>query len=271
MVKLEDIDSIFSNIIRGSFVEDEKCGQRLRLQNSLSETMDNFTGLVRGQSKEVAVFLSDEGELLGTLEGDEDSVDLPKNFLKEMFQKNKVQPFNVDHNHPNPYASLFPVCLSYDDLERITDYDKKYGFLCKSISVEDGFNNSRMSLVRGDAFTKSDAGTFKTIAHSFERDAMRMTEKFNEKRSEIFHSLFDGSSLGNLNEIDMAFVNYYIHSFTSKKALEEIGFNDFIGDYKKKFRDVNCSLNYEVTDIVDNDKEFINMMADVLAESDIEL
>lgn len=271
MVDLKDIEYVLDSIIHEDFIVDEKCGQRLRLQNSLYAKMDGFKSEVMGLSHEVAVFFGDDGYELARKDGSETRVEFSKKYFKDLFKLNRYNPYNIDHNHPNPYGSFFPVHLSYDDLERLTDYDKKLGFLCKSMSAEDGYNGSRMSLVRGDNFSESDKGNFLTLCHEFERNGIKLIDNFNEERNNFLKNI-DFSNFGPVNGIEHELIGFYLNLWASDYAMKQIDYEGSMKKYKDKFRKYNCTLSYELPLInMDNSDMVINDLANVLSAVGISL
>lgn len=244
MVNIDDIEKVFSSIINKSV----KCSQRLRLQNSLFDTMSNFGIEARNKSKEVAVFMNDDGDVITTKEGGESEIEFDSKYFKKIFQANDNKPYNIDHNHPNPYGSLFPVCFSYADLERLVDYGNKEGFLCKSMNVVDGFNFSRMSIVRGDDFKRTDKKDYLDIAKDFEKDMIKLNSVYNAIRDDLVKKTIEYTDFSKMtpNEASDFFIKTNID--ISRKTVQSMDFDSVIREYKQQFREVNCNLVYETVD-----------------------
>ena len=178
--------------------------------------------------------------------------------------ENNNQPYHIDHNHPNKYKSMFPTELSCADCERVIDSDRKLGFLCKSITCEDGFNGTRMTLVRGDDFKREDKDKFLKLSQEFEDAQVMLLNEFHDSRDKYLSASLP-EFLNNPKNIKEVTLAYNIHVLSNKHALKDIKYDEVIKQYKDKFRELNCNLITENSDIhMMSDNEMESQLIDML-------
>lgn len=224
-----------------------KCGQRLSLNKSVRKSFDSFASTIRSRTTEKAVIMDDNGRELESKNGRKDGVNIQDNVLKA-FKSNGGNPVHIDHNHPNEFHDDAPSFLSIPDMDWVVAKHPDSGdFLVKSISCEDSYNHSRMSLVRGDNFTDKDMKAFEKardfLWNKVGVDSLLLHFSTTKRNFEkLWGEIKDKPRVGS-DEYESLMNDVRIKA--NNMSLEEEGFFDEFKNAQDLFRKVNCRLNFE--------------------------
>lgn len=227
-----------------------KCGQRLSLTKRILSTFNSFAGTIRNRKTEKAIIVDDEGKILESKNGGKTGVNIQDNVLKA-FEDNDNNPVSIDHNHPNEFKDVAPSFLSVSDMDWvIAKHPDSNDFLVKSISAEDSYNHSRMSLVRGDNYSDKDEDKFieardylwNNVGINSLLTHFTTTERNFEK---LWGEIKDKPKVDS-KEYDELMEDVKIKA--NNMSLEEEGFFEEFKVAQDLFRKANCRLNFEWVD-----------------------
>ena len=243
MVNKSIIYKTFTDII------DNKCSQHLTLNKNIIKTFNNFADKTRSKKRETAIITDDKGVILDTVKGNKDSVNIEASLVIAWYEHGR-KPLHIDHNHPNKNESYYPTQLSPADIDKVIDKYKDTGeFMVRSITCEDSFNHSRMTLVRGDNYDSKKNG------HDFHKaDMYMLTEfygKFNDitfkrPRREKFEELWDNiKDKPPVNSKEYNDLMNKVNIEACEYALQECGYYTDLKKVQGMFRKANCKLTFE--------------------------
>lgn len=225
-----------------------KCGQKLTLSNRVTDTFNRFDKEVTGSKKEKAIFVDDDGEILVTKKGGEDKVNVFE-AMKEAYKMNDDNPIHLNHNHPNKYGTYTPTALSNPDiLVLLATMPKTKEFMIKSITAVDSFNNSKMTLVRGDNFNpEQDMSNFNKAVNYLNKNMIDDVLSYHfmdthHKFRELWDKIQDKPKIGS-DEYHKLIDK--VMKKASKWVLVEHGFDNKLRECEKLFREANCKLDWD--------------------------
>ena len=242
-------------------IEDEitKSHQHLKINPQVHNSLNQFRKRTRKRKTELGYLLNDKGEKMREVKGDKDSV-MFGGYMAYCYEKNNLQPLHVEHNHPNPVWSPYPTCLSATDMRGlfldVSSIDDK--LMCKSVTAEDSWNNSRMTLVLGDSWHKKPLSEWDDKMISKKSKAMDLSQKLEDlhikceeeyykHEDDYFNEVWDKGDYHLKTSEDFDFYNN-LRKKSKIRAMKNTGYSEELKKIKKEFRELDCRLTLDDMD-----------------------
>lgn len=246
----------YETIIRAIEQEISKSHLHLKINPQVKKTLDKFRKKTRNRKTEMGYIIDDEGNILREKKGSKESIEWSSS-MEGAYKDNGNQPIHLDHNHPNPFWSPFPTCLSETDMWGCFNYwsSEDGKLMLKSITAEDSWNNSRVSLVLGDSWHKKSLDDFTEEDQKKRSDAIKLSKKveqihvdaekeYYKHEDDYFNEVWDkgGHSLKTPEDLEF----YHNLRRESKiRAMKKTGYWEKMKDVKKEFRKLDCRFTIE--------------------------
>ena len=264
----------YTKILKTIKEELTKSHQHLFLNDAVHTQLNKFRKRTRKRKTELGQLINDKGEVMREVKGDKDSVRWA-GYMEYAYEKNNWEPLHVEHNHPNPTWSPYPTCLSYDDMFGLFEYfhqgtDK---LMLKSVTAEDSYNNSRMTLVLGDSWHKP-MNEWDDEMRKKQSKALELSEKleefhlsseksFYEHRDDYFDEVWDNGDYSLKTAEDFEFYNK-LRRDSAVKSMKDTEYYEQLNQIKKDFRELDCKLIWEDMEDSISEKEvpdsYVNLM-----------
>ena len=231
-----------------------KCGQRLRLNENIKNTFNDFAKSTRGRKTEKCIITDDEGNILKKKSGSATGVEIEAELFLAFWDENHRQAVHIEHNHPNKHHSFFPVQLSGNDINRLLDKCEQIGehygeYMVKSITCEDSFNHSRMTLVRGEDFTDKNIKTFNEAKSFLDSDVLhKHLGDFHDELHKEFTKVWENINPKPVNEKDYDDLRLKTLFSLADDIIKKSNYQKDLVKAKKLFRNANCRLDVEWVD-----------------------
>ena len=256
--------------------EISKSHLHLKISSQVRTTLDSCRKEMKGRKIELGRLINDDGEILIKRRGGKKEIDWDEALL-EGYIKNNYKPYHTTHNHPNLSENPFPTSLSEQDLYGLFHYSTSSLYdgklMMKSVTVEDSWNNSRMTVVLGDSWHKKPVNEWdegmktklkkaEQLSHEVEDTWKNCLQIFHAKKWDYLKQNLDTNTFPST---DKELETYYKYRKTSfRKAMKESGYLPKIKELKKKFREIDCRFSLENMEDCEGKWETPNTYIDLL-------